>query len=177
MTKLRFQSIGARRATLAGALCAALATLACGDDEKAAHPPAVGAPEAAAPAAVSEAVGAAEAALEEAKREVAARKEAVSAAEQALAEAEKRAAAAAEGVTTAKQAAELGSDAALFRAVQSRLLEDEGLKAVAVSATVHDGQVKLSGRVPDAALRDRALAVARETPGVRAVESEIEVAD
>jgi len=176
MSKLRFRSIGARRAALAGALCAALVALGCGDGEKAKHP-AAGKATAAAPAAVPEAVAAAQAALEAAKREVAARKEAVSAAEQALGEAEKRAAAAAEGLTVAKQAAELGSDATLFRAVQSRLLEDEGLKAVAVSATVRDGQVKLSGRVPDAALRDRALAVARETPGVRAVESEIEVAD
>jgi len=167
MSKLRFRSVGARRTALAGALCVALVASGCGEREK----------RGAAARAPSEAVVAAQAELEAARQAVVARKQAVSAAEQALAEAEKRAEAAAEGVAAAKQAAEIGSDAALFRAVQSRLLEDDALKQVAVSATVRNAQVTLTGRVPEASLRDRALAIARETPGVRAVESEIEVAD
>jgi osmotically-inducible protein OsmY len=67
------------------------------------------------------------------------------------------------------------TDAVLFRAVQKRLLEDEDLSKVAIAARVSKGAVTLSGSVPDAKLRDRAVEIARATPGVTRVESLIEV--
>ena len=67
------------------------------------------------------------------------------------------------------------TDAVLFRAVQKRLLEDEDLSEVAIAARVSKGVVTLSGSVPDAKLRDRALEIARTTPGAGNVESRIEV--
>jgi len=67
------------------------------------------------------------------------------------------------------------TDAVLFRAVQKRLLEDDDLSKVAIAARVSKGVVTLSGGVPNAKLRDRAIEVARETPGVVSVESLIEV--
>ena len=68
------------------------------------------------------------------------------------------------------------SDATLFRAVQQRLLEDRALKDVAVQANVTQGTVVLSGKVPSDKVRDHALELARGTPGVANVESQLEVA-
>lgn len=67
------------------------------------------------------------------------------------------------------------TDAVLFRAVQKRLLEDDDLSKVAIAARVSKGVVTLSGSVPNAKLRDRALEIARATPGAGTVESNIEV--
>ena len=67
------------------------------------------------------------------------------------------------------------TDAVVFRAVQKRLLDDDDLENVAIAARVSKGVVTLSGSVPNAKLRDRALEIARATPGVGSVESEIEV--
>jgi len=67
------------------------------------------------------------------------------------------------------------TDSVLFRAVQKRLLDDDDLSDVAIAASVSKGVVTLSGSVPDAKLRDRALDVARATPGVVSVESRIDV--
>ena len=67
------------------------------------------------------------------------------------------------------------TDEVLFRAVQKRLLEDGALASVAIAAHVNNGLVTLTGNVPDAELRDRAIVVARETPGVQRVESHVHV--
>ena len=67
------------------------------------------------------------------------------------------------------------TDEVLFRAVQKRLLEDDDLESVAIAAHVNNGLVTLTGNVPDAELRDRAVSVARETPGVQRVQSQIQV--
>jgi osmotically-inducible protein OsmY len=67
------------------------------------------------------------------------------------------------------------TDDVLFRSVQKRLLEDDDLAEVAIAARVSKGVVTLSGSVSNAKLRDRALEIARETPGVEDVESRIEV--
>jgi osmotically-inducible protein OsmY len=164
---------------LAAAVCVLLALGACRRAEHEARPKSAAShatqapPETPAAAAVAQA----ERALEAARREVATRKEAETAAEKAVAEAEKRAEAAAEALAQANETAAVGNDVTLFRAVQTRLLGDAMLAQVGISARVRDGAVTLWGRVPDAALRDRAVAVARETPGVRAVENEIEVDD
>ena len=67
------------------------------------------------------------------------------------------------------------TDEVLFRAVQKRLLEDGDLATVAIAAHVNNGLVTLSGNVPDSKIRDRAVLVARETPGVQRVETQIQV--
>ena len=67
------------------------------------------------------------------------------------------------------------TDAVLFRSVQKRLLEDGDLEDVAIAARVDKGVVSLSGAVPEAELRDRAVEIARSTPGVTSVESRIQV--
>jgi len=68
------------------------------------------------------------------------------------------------------------TDDAVFRAVQKRLLEDEGLEHVAISARVHNGAVTLSGTVPDEQTRDLAAEVARSALGVVDVNSQITMA-
>jgi len=67
------------------------------------------------------------------------------------------------------------TDTLLFRAVQHRLLEDDALEGAAVSAQVARGRVTLRGQVSSERLRDHALEVARETPGVVEVVDEIAV--
>ena len=68
------------------------------------------------------------------------------------------------------------TDDAVFRVVQKRLLEDEGLKHVAISAQVRNGVVTLSGTVPDQQTRDLAGEVARSALGVVDVNSQITLA-
>ena len=68
------------------------------------------------------------------------------------------------------------TDDAVFRAVQKRLLEDEGLEHVAISAQVRNGVVTLSGTVPDQQTRDLAGEVARSALGVVDVNSQITIA-
>jgi osmotically-inducible protein OsmY len=78
----------------------------------------------------------------------------------------------------AKREAQVDSsatDEVLFRAVQKRLLDDGDLANVAIAAHVNNGLVTLSGNVPDAKIRDRAILVARETPGVQRIETHIQV--
>lgn len=67
------------------------------------------------------------------------------------------------------------TDDVLFRQVQERLLEDDELSKVAISATVESGIVTLRGDVPDASLGERAEELASGVAGVRAVQSRIEV--
>ena len=68
------------------------------------------------------------------------------------------------------------TDAALFRAVQKRLLEEDDLRQVAIAVDVDRGVATLRGRVPKAKLRDRAVEVAKSVPGVASVESRIAIA-
>jgi hyperosmotically inducible periplasmic protein len=67
------------------------------------------------------------------------------------------------------------TDDVLFRSVQKALLEDDRLREVAIAASVRDGRVTLSGEVPNARLRDRAVDLAKKIPGVADVNSEIRV--
>jgi osmotically-inducible protein OsmY len=67
------------------------------------------------------------------------------------------------------------TDAALFRAVQKRLLEEGDLREVAIAVDVQRGVATLRGRVPDIEIRDRAVEVAESVPGVAGVESLISI--
>ena len=67
------------------------------------------------------------------------------------------------------------TDVALFRAVQSALLEDEPLSRSAIAVDARKGVVTLTGLVNSAELRDRAVRLAEETAGVDRVVSRIDV--
>ena len=122
-------------------------------------------------------------ALEDARAQVAEEREAVAALESEVQEAQKRLAEARTALREAESelaqresAVDLSAtDDVLFRSVQKRLLEDDDLTDVAIAARVSKGVVTLSGSVPNAKLRDRALEIARGTAGVGSVESRIEV--
>jgi osmotically-inducible protein OsmY len=121
--------------------------------------------------------------VEEASAQVAKGRELVQARESEVEEAQKRLA---EARSTLREAeSELArretavdrsaTDDVLFRTVQKQLLEDDDLSEVAIAASVSKGVVTLSGGAPNAKLRDRALEIARATPGVVKVESRIGV--
>ena len=122
-------------------------------------------------------------ALEEARAQVAEGQEAVQELEGEVQEAQKRLTEAraalreAEGELARRESAVdvSATDGVLFRSVQKRLLEDDDLSGVAIAARVSKGVVTLSGSVPNAKLGERALEIARATPGVGSVESRIEV--
>jgi osmotically-inducible protein OsmY len=115
-------------------------------------------------------------AVEEARSEVEERKTEVQAAQDELAEAREALREAEEELSGFEAKVDLNAtDAALFRSIQKRLLDDGSLEDVAIAARVDMGVVSLSGTVPEAELRDRAVEIARSTPGVTSVESRIQV--
>jgi osmotically-inducible protein OsmY len=67
------------------------------------------------------------------------------------------------------------TDELLFRSVQKLLLEDSGLRDIAIRAVVSQGAVTLSGESPTLELRDRAVELAGSVPGVTEVTSRIAV--
>jgi len=67
------------------------------------------------------------------------------------------------------------TDALLFRAVQTRLLDDEELDGLAIQAEVSDGVVTLRGDVPAERYSERAVEVASGVPGVDRVEDRLRV--
>jgi osmotically-inducible protein OsmY len=73
------------------------------------------------------------------------------------------------------EVAKWADDATVFRTVQRRLLEERSLRDAAVSARVQGGVAYLEGHVANASQRDRAIQVARETPGILDVQSQITV--
>jgi len=116
------------------------------------------------------------AAVEKARGVVEEREAEVRAAQQELADARASLGQAEEELARHEAAVDRSAtDTALFRAVQKQLLEDDELSGVGISASVSEGAVVLTGSVPNGKLRDRAVEVARETPGVTRVQSRIEV--
>lgn len=116
-----------------------------------------------------EAVDAARSTVEERQAKVAAAEAELTKAERALRESEKLLA------QIERRVDRSATDTAVFRSIQKRLLEDDDLENVAIAARVDGGVVSLSGSVPNAKLRNRAVEIARDTPGVRSVEVLIQV--
>lgn len=79
--------------------------------------------------------------------------------------------------TLEERLAARATDTALFRAVQTALLEAPDLKESAINVLVEDGNVTLVGSVPSAADRDQALAIAGNVAGVDSVRSRIRIDD
>lgn len=73
------------------------------------------------------------------------------------------------------RAAEVLSDAALTTKIKSKMALDDTVKALDIHVTSKDGNVTLSGYVHSEKERDRALALARETNGVRRVTDRLQV--
>jgi len=124
----------------------------------------------------SEAVDLARSRVDSAREVVTAREGEVQEAKRRLAEAQTAFREAQSELASSEAAVDRNAtDAVLFRTVQKRLLEDDDLANVAIAASVRNGTVTLSGSVPDPKLRDRAVEIARATPGVENVQSRIEV--
>lgn len=79
--------------------------------------------------------------------------------------------------TLEERLAARATDVALFRAVQSALLDEPGLKETAINVLVEDSVVTLVGSVPSAADRERALEIARNTPGAAEIRSRLRIDD
>lgn len=90
--------------------------------------------------------------------------------------ARERGAAAGEKVAEAgNRAAEVLSDAALTTKIKSKMALDDTVKALDINVTTDNGDVTLSGYVHSVRERDRAVALARETSGVRRVTDRLQI--
>lgn len=70
---------------------------------------------------------------------------------------------------------EYADDAALTARVKAALLDDEQVKGTEFNVDVYQGKVTLSGVTDSASQAKRAEQIAKQTPGVKAVESAIRV--
>jgi osmotically-inducible protein OsmY len=148
---------------LGGALAAA--ALACGDDT----------PEQRLEQA-SERLAEAREDVRELRGDLGERREREDEASQALQEARASLRGAEQDVLSAEQLVEQrATDVALFRTLQSAMLESSELDHSAVEVRVADGVVTLAGVAADESARQRALEIARGTPGVESVRDQLEV--
>lgn len=119
--------------------------------------------------------GAAEA-VADATEQFAQRRKELEAAEEALVAARRDLKAARAIVSDERRELEqAATDTAVFRLVQSRLLEDADLAAAAIMSSVNDGQVTLMGDVDTPGQKAHAEQIAAGTPGVLRVRNLIEV--
>jgi hyperosmotically inducible protein len=66
-------------------------------------------------------------------------------------------------------------DTAITAKVKSALLADDQVKVANVSVETKDGNVMISGKVPDPAQRERVIQIARSVQGVKEVQDSISV--
>lgn len=66
-------------------------------------------------------------------------------------------------------------DASITTSVQARYYGDDAVRGRDISVSTQDGVVTLEGRVDSEAAKERAVALAREVPGVTSVEDELRV--
>ena len=74
-------------------------------------------------------------------------------------------------------ASDYADDAALTAQVKAALLDDEMMKGTKFNVDVYQGNVTLSGLASNAEEAKRAEQIARQTPGVKSVDSAIRVAE
>src|SRR5262249_51065025 len=70
---------------------------------------------------------------------------------------------------------EVIDDASVTRHVKGRLLEDETVRGLSIDVDTREGIVYLTGTVRSEAERDRAVALTRETKGVRDVKANLKI--
>jgi hyperosmotically inducible periplasmic protein len=66
-------------------------------------------------------------------------------------------------------------DATITAKVKAALLEDQQVQSLSISVTTKKGVVKLSGIVPNAEVGNRALQIASTVPGIKNVESALQL--
>jgi hyperosmotically inducible protein len=76
----------------------------------------------------------------------------------------------------AQQAKEALGDGAITAKIKAKMALDDHVKALDLNVDTVNGDVTVSGKVRSNAERDRAIALARETEGVRRVVDKITVA-
>lgn len=121
--------------------------------------------------------------VESAQREYTAREIAAESAREAAVEAESELATARQQLDAATatfdsartEVAKWADDASVSRILQQRLLEESALEHAAVAARVENGVALLDGTAPDPSAAQRAVEIARETPGVVDVQSQLVV--
>ena len=67
------------------------------------------------------------------------------------------------------------SDSGITTAVKSKLAADDTVKAYQIDVDTRDGTVTLGGMVPSKAEADRAVAIARDTSGVKSVVNNLRI--
>lgn len=75
--------------------------------------------------------------------------------------------------TLEERLAARATDVAVFRAVQTALLQEPALADTAIKVHVEHGKVSLHGVVPSEEQRERAIVISRATPGVGSVISRL----
>jgi len=75
-----------------------------------------------------------------------------------------------------KKLQETVAEAGLTTKIKAKMALDDTLKSRAIDVTTEGSTVTVSGTVPSAAARNRALALARETAGVSVVIDHLEIA-
>jgi osmotically-inducible protein OsmY len=79
------------------------------------------------------------------------------------------------GIASARKPAAANSDDRISDQVRMRLATDPVVKGGALTVTVRNGRVTISGRVDTAKGKDRATKVARKVKGVKGVDNELVV--
>lgn len=67
------------------------------------------------------------------------------------------------------------SDASISASIRRQLINDPAINASQITVTTRQGVVNLEGRVKDAQLRERVIALCRQTPGVTRVNARLEL--
>lgn len=67
------------------------------------------------------------------------------------------------------------SDSAITAAIKSKYLADSKVKGLQIHVTTINGKVTLTGQVPNDDMEENAIAIARDTDGVKEVISKLEV--
>ncbi len=75
-----------------------------------------------------------------------------------------------------RSVAQITRDAAITTELNGRLVQDREIRALQIDVDTRNGVVRLTGRVPNAAARTRAIGYARAIQGVREVLSDLQVA-
>lgn len=76
---------------------------------------------------------------------------------------------------TSESAGEYVDDAAITTAVKSKMIADKSVKARDIQVDTYRGTVQLSGFADDSAQVSRAVEIARETKGVKAVKNDVRI--
>jgi hyperosmotically inducible protein len=75
----------------------------------------------------------------------------------------------------AEKTGEVMSDAAITTAVKTKLLGDPNVSGLKIDVDTTNGVVTLTGNVPNAAEKTRAMELARETTGVKSVTDKLKI--